>query len=221
VQFGSFGIHSHAPAWEREKSKVKMKDTSAQLLYVAVCLVIFTCLISCEKKAPAKAEAVDQVYSVAVDTYKNKGLEITHPADWSLLHDKAGIIADRTVAFETAHTSRITVHLYKSQARTYSDLANSLEQQLRLRDSKDVKDFQRQPVEIDDNKGVRLSWTKFDLSEIKNEVTILQLQAAPYTVLVKFHLFDDDILNQSGNLVPFLQALSFESQSQKLKKVPL
>jgi hypothetical protein len=185
--------------------------------FVAVCLAAFTCLSSCTKQAPANVEAANQAYSVSVGSYKNKGLEIIHPTDWSLLHDEPGIIVDRTVAFETKEASRITVFFYKSRARTYSDLADNLEQQLRLRSSNDVKDFRRDAIVIAGYKGIKLSWTNFSLSETKNEATILQLRAKPYPVFVQFHLFDEDIEYQTNtNLVPFLHGISFDPQGVNL-----
>ncbi|WP_019606229.1 hypothetical protein [Teredinibacter turnerae] len=198
-------------------SKALTRKLLPRCVFIVVCLATITCVISCTKQAPAKSEAVNQTYSVAVENYKNKGLEIIYPADWSLLHDEAGIIADRTVAFETKEASRITVFIYKSQARTYSDLADNLEQQLRLRSSNDVKGFKREPVELGNYKGIRLGWINFGLSETKNEATILQLRAAPYPVFVQFHLFDDDIEYQTNtNLVPFLHGMSFDPQGVNL-----
>lgn len=198
-------------------NKIMIKKHSARCVFVMFILVAITCVASCSKQAPAKAEAVNQAYSVAVENYKNKGLEIIYPADWSLLHDEAGIIADRTVAFETPEASRITVYFYKSQARTYSDLADNLEQQLRLRSSNDVNGFKREPVELGNYKGIRLGWINFGLSETKNEATILQLRSAPYPVFVQFHLFDDDIEYQTNtNLVPFLHGISFDPQGVNL-----
>jgi len=192
-------------------TKVKKKIKTARWPCIAVYFAVITCLIACEKQVPAKVEPVDQTYSVAVEKYENKGLEITHPADWSLLHDEPGIIADRTVAFETPEASRISVFFYKSQARTYSDLADNLEQQLRLRSSEDVKNFQRDAIKIAGYRGVRLSWTKFGLSETKNEATILQIREAPYPVYVQFQLFDADMEYQTNtNLVPFLHGISFD-----------
>ncbi|WP_339085616.1 hypothetical protein WKI13_10465 [Teredinibacter turnerae] len=177
-------------------------------MFCTVCLFVFTCLISCGKQTSRKVSGGPPAYSVAGDNYKNKGLEITHPADWVLLHDEPGIIADRTVAFETPDASRITVFFYKSETRTYSDLANELEKQLRLRNSKDVKDFTRETLELGNYKGLKLSWVSLGLAETTNEASFLQLRAEPYPVLVQFHLLDDDIETQKNNLVPFLQGIS-------------
>lgn len=166
----------------------------------SVCFVFFTCLTSCGKQTSTQADGGPEVYSVSVDTYKNKGLELAYPDDWTLLHDEPGIIADRTVAFETPETSRITVFFYKSEHRTQADLANELEKQLRLPNYKDVKSFKREAIELGDYKGLRLSWISIGLSETKNEATILRLQAEPHPVLVQFHLFDNDIETQKITL---------------------
>ncbi|WP_228378136.1 hypothetical protein [Teredinibacter turnerae] len=190
----------------------KARGTMNYRLFFAVCLLFFTCLMSCGKQTSPKVDGGPEIYSVSVDTYTNKGLEVAHPADWALLHDEPGIIADRTVAFETPEASRITVFFYKSERRTYSDLANELEKQLRLPNGKDVKSFKRETIELGDYKGLRLSWISTGLSETKNEATILRLQAKPYPVLVQFHLFDEDIETQKNNLVPFMQGMSFNSQ---------
>ncbi|WP_245792323.1 hypothetical protein [Teredinibacter waterburyi] len=194
-----------------------MKHSARRLILLAVCLTGFAGLTSCEERVPEKVQVPLHAYSVAVERYNNKGLEIIYPAEWSVLHDEAGVIADRTVAFETKDASRITLFFYKSQERTYPDLANNLEQQLRLRSSKDVKKFQREVVGVAGYKGIKLTWTKLGLGETKNEATILQLQAKPYPVFVQFHLFDADIEYQATtNLVPFLHGISFDPQGVNL-----
>ncbi len=104
-----------------------------------------------------------------------------------------------------------------SQVRTYSDLADNLEQQLRLRSSNDVKEFRRDAIEVSDYKGIRLSWTNFGLSETKNEAIILQIQAKTYPIFVQFHLFDNDIVHQTNtNLVPFLHGITFDPRGVNL-----
>ena len=194
-----------------EKIVEAIKNTQHRLL-TAACVITLMSLSSCGKQTSPKVEGVAQAYPAAVGNYKSEGLELIHPVDWSLLHDEPGVIADRTVAFETMETSRISVFFYKSESRTFSDLANDLEMQLRLRNSKDVKRFKRETVELGNYKGLRLSWTSFGLVETENEATVLQLQTEPYPVLVQFHLFDDDIESQKSNLVPFLKGISFNSQ---------
>jgi len=179
---------------------------------VAVCIITFTFLTSCGRQVTSKAENKNQAYSVAVVTYENKGLKIPLPTDWSLLHDESGIIADRTVTFETPEASRITLYFYKSKTRTYSDLANDLEQQLSLRNNKAVKHFEREAVEFGDYRGLKIGWISIGLTETENEATILQLQADPYPVIVQFHLFDDDIQTQKTNIFPFLHGISFDPQ---------
>lgn len=170
-------------------------------------------LMSCERQAPVR-DALEKEASLQL--YSHEGLEIAYPAGWSLLHDEAGIVADRTVAFETPNVSRITVYLYKSKPRSFSDLANNLVQQLSLDTSEDVKHFQREVTEIAGYKGVRLNWINFGLSEIQNEVTILQLRHEPYPVFVQFQMFDSDIASQSANLSLFLNGISFDPQGVKL-----
>ncbi len=141
--------------------------------------------------------------------YEKNGLRITHPKDWSLLHDEAGIFADRTVALETPNTSRVSLYLYQSTPKTVKDLAANVEKQLKLLSSPQVENYQRKAVQIAGFDGLQLSWASHNLSETRNQLTILDITQGPTEILLQYHLFDDDIEQLQSVLEPFINGITF------------
>ena len=141
--------------------------------------------------------------------YEKDGLSITHPKAWSLLHDEAGIFADRTVALETPNTSRVSLYLYQNIPKTVEDLATNVEKQLKLLSSPQIKNYQRNTVQIAGFNGLQLSWTSYNLSETRNQLTLLNITQSPTRTLLQFHLFDDDIEQLQPKIEPFINGIKF------------
>ncbi|MDZ7925076.1 MAG: hypothetical protein U5M23_13730 [Marinagarivorans sp.] len=160
------------------------------------------------------SERVNNVEPASIDvkTYEKNALKIVHPSAWVLLHDEAGIIADRTVAFETPGISRVTLYFYKKSPKTEADLADNLVQQLDLEAGKNIQTFQRENVDFEGFKGLKLSWLSVGLSETRNEVIILQIRREPFPVYVQFHLFDDEINSQRSQIGSFIRGITFDPQ---------
>ena len=170
-------------------------------------LFISGLLVSCEKDIePAETGLTVKKadFIGAVEKYANGGVEIVYPVDWTLLHDAAGITADRDIAFETPEVSRITVYFSKTSPMTYYELADRLERQLNLVVSSEVDNYKRKAISLAEFKGLELKWQSTQLNKISNEVIILQIKEKPFPVNVQFQLFDEDIQIQKSQIILIL-----------------
>ena len=177
------------------------------MLGLLVCFFVTGCGKNETSSSPTQQAAADGTV-----VYEKDGLSIVHPKAWSLLHDEAGIFADRTVALETPNTSRISLYLYQNTPKTVEDLAANVEQQLQLLSSPQVENYQRKTVQIAGLNGLQLSWKSHNLSETRNQLTILNITQSLTQALLQFHLFDDDIEQLQLALEPFIYGITFNPQ---------
>ncbi|HEY7774037.1 MAG TPA: hypothetical protein VIC26_12710 [Marinagarivorans sp.] len=176
-------------------------------LRLIVMLWLFVCYIAagCSKNETH----TEQTAADDKAAYEKDGLSITHPKEWSLLHDEAGIFAERTVALETPGDSRISLYLYQNSPKTIEDLAANVEKQLKLLSSPQVENYQQKNIQIAGFNGLQLSWTSNNLGETRNQLTILNITQSPTQALLQFHLFDDEIEQLQLALESFINGITF------------
>lgn len=180
------------------------RDISSFVLSILMSLV----LISCDRHASNESSKGAEQVGDDLKIYGNQGFKVVHPAGWSLLHDEPGIIADRTIAFETPEASRVSVYIYESSPRTYSDLADDLAHQLNLESDDNIHDYQRKPIALGGFEGIRMSWKSVGLSVTLNEVTILELRESPFPVFLQFRFFDGEIESRKSDILTFMQGIT-------------
>ena len=163
-------------------------------------------LTSCSDKVSQTGEADEEEYL----TYENDGLQLNYPANWNKVYDETGLISGRLISFETPEASSIQVELYESDTKTTKNIADKYASRFKLKENPDIKNYQREPIEISGFKGIKLTWIDTLIFGTENQVLYFKIGKSPVSTFVKFHFFDSDIQQESVHILPFLKGIKID-----------
>ena len=164
---------------------------------------------ACTEAASTAPDTSD--FSKDYQSYSKDGLSLLHPKHWTLIYeDDDSLLADRDVSFETPGFSKLSVLIYDKSSVNVSEVANIFERTSKLKSSKNVIDYQRTSIEISGFKGYRLTWKNTLLGISTFELTILKTSISTKPVFAVYILLDEDIENESSNIIPFLRSITLQ-----------
>lgn len=188
------------------EKQYQQKSLLQTFLLIAIALFLAT---ACTQETPA--EHKDQANTKGFDSYSHDGLNLKHPTHWTLAYDESpSLYADRGVSFNTSEYSAVNVSIFKDSSIDSSRLADYFERRLRLKSTKHIENYRREPIQIEGFSGFRLTWqnTMFDVFPV--ELTILPIVNSPTPTFTVFHLLDKDIEKESPNFIPFINNVSIQ-----------
>lgn len=188
-----------------EKALSKKSPFIQQKVTTLTCL---TLLLNACGKEPLTQNVDVNTYR----TYQNNGLTMRHPPHWVIKFDEAPDFSnDRAVVFELSEVSGATLFIYKDKKFALATIANDYVNRLQLTKKPSIQDYERTPIKISGNHGVRLSWKETEIFERGVEITILELKGAPSQMFVVFNLDEEDLEKESPVMAPVVASIQYQT----------